>query len=561
MNLHRACMTTRKNTLDAFLGTRNESNDGIRAQTKRMLDLADFSDEEWTFKVANTKEFTHFIFNEYPARMIPQVARKLIKMYYPNHDNPRERKPMLDPFGGSGTSCVEALLRDIDSVAFDLNPLAHLIEKVKTIPLDPTVLQHQLKLILRAVSASRGTRFPECIPPVPQIEFWFNEQVITDLSTIKHVILATFPEGNPGTGLMPASRSFFMACLGKAARDCSYQRKGENKTYRMEKEKMVEFDKKINTLQRFTDVATAYISAMADMHAHYRENKFTAKCKAILGNSMILEGIPDNSIDLVVTSPPYGDSQTTVAYGQFSRFPLEWVLADTSGVKEIDAALLGGVENEQEFPASRLLLETCKDIMAEQCKQQQRLVAAHLAAIEPCDMEEVKIVMGGLASYFINRLPLINGTGSFQELASWREEYYATLSAARSAGARGNKWLDARSLGKAGKFKIYDDRLGYVLSFFSDFSKVLARLFQVLDRDRKCCLVVGNRTVKTVQIPTDRIMIELGITIGFEHHATFYRDIPNKRMPLSNSPSNVPGEVSPTMDKEIIVVLTKPAKK
>ena len=34
--------------------------------------------------------------------------------------------------------------------------------------------------------------------------------------------------------------------------------------------------------------------------------------------------LPDNSVDIVVTSPPYGDSRTTVAYGQFSRWANEW---------------------------------------------------------------------------------------------------------------------------------------------------------------------------------------------------------------------------------------------
>lgn len=29
--------------------------------------------------------------------------------------------------------------------------------------------------------------------------------------------------------------------------------------------------------------------------------------------------------DLMITSPPYGDSRTTVAYGQFSRLSLQWL--------------------------------------------------------------------------------------------------------------------------------------------------------------------------------------------------------------------------------------------
>jgi len=35
--------------------------------------------------------------------------------------------------------------------------------------------------------------------------------------------------------------------------------------------------------------------------------------------------LPDESVDIVITSPPYGDSRTTVAYGQYSRFSLEWL--------------------------------------------------------------------------------------------------------------------------------------------------------------------------------------------------------------------------------------------
>ena len=34
---------------------------------------------------------------------------------------------------------------------------------------------------------------------------------------------------------------------------------------------------------------------------------------------------PIGGYRLVITSPPYGDSQTTVAYGQFSRLSSEWI--------------------------------------------------------------------------------------------------------------------------------------------------------------------------------------------------------------------------------------------
>jgi hypothetical protein len=486
-------MPTKNNTLDAFLGIARDAQTDRKADTKRMLDLEDFSDDEWTFKVANTKEFTHIIFHEYPARMIPQVARKLIKLYYPHHDSPGSKKPMLDPFAGSGTSCVEAMLRDTDSIAFDLNPLAHLVEMVKTTPIDPATLHRHLETILHGVSAEGGKRFPENIPAVPQIDFWFGERVISNLSAIKHAISVALPERSGDQGNAGPERNFFLVCLGKAARDCSYQRKGENKTYRIEKEKMADFDKKVDAVQRFEQIALEYISAMATFHSHFKRNKFAASCKAILGNSMTLEGIPDNSIDLVATSPPYGDSHTTVAYGQFSRFPLEWMLPDTTRVKEIDSQLLGGIENDAEFPASTLLLETCKSIMAEQARQQRSLISGHLKAIEPSDLVEVKSEMASLDAFINDAIPAVSNAVDFSAFARVKNEYYSRLAGSRGAGSKGNKWLDSRSLGKSGHFKVYDDRLGFVLSFFADFSKVLARLFQVLDGD-PCDLMelIGN---------------------------------------------------------------------
>ena len=42
-------------------------------------------------------------------------------------------------------------------------------------------------------------------------------------------------------------------------------------------------------------------------------------------NRELPENQPPNGFDLILTSPPYGDSQTTVAYGQFSRLSADWI--------------------------------------------------------------------------------------------------------------------------------------------------------------------------------------------------------------------------------------------
>ncbi|MCS6830161.1 MAG: DNA methylase, partial [bacterium] len=86
------------------------------------------------------------------------------------------------------------------------------------------------------------------------------------------------------------------------------------------------------------EVAQNNILAMKDFWLDATD----ATVKIIHGDSTEDVGIPESSIDLIVTSPPYGDSRTTVAYGQFSRLSAQWLDLLSSGKKDIDSELLGG---------------------------------------------------------------------------------------------------------------------------------------------------------------------------------------------------------------------------
>lgn len=525
------------------------------------LDLSNFEENEWTFKVANTKEFTHFIFNEYPARMIPQVARKLIKLYYPFDKDYKERKPLLDPFAGSGTSCLEAILRGIDSIAFDLNPLAHLIEKVKTSIVDPKYIEKKYQDLKKIIRVNHENKFKEWIPDDKQLEFWYSLDTISKLSVIRYSIETLFPsqiiEKDKN---MANQKDFFLICFGKTVRDCSYQRKGENKTYRMQKDKIEDFNKKVDVFNTFSEIVDKFSQAKMELYNFYYGNKYHALCNTVLGNSMELEGIRENSIDLIVTSPPYGDSHTTVAYGQFSRFPMEWILMDLKKVKEVDNKLLGGIEKEQEIPDSLILLDICKHILTQEIIQQLELISLFQEKIS-IDSEFVDYIKK--ITEFVKKIKNINDlipdVSNFEDLLILKSKYFHLLKEIRPIGNKGNKLLLKRNiLEKNSKFRIIEDRLGYVLSFFSDYMKVFKKMYQVLDYNRKCCIVIGNRTVKNIQISTDEIIIELGKNIGFRHLTTYFRQIPNKKMPLWNSPSNISGITAPLMDKESIIILEKP---
>ena len=96
-----------------------------------------------------------------------------------------------------------------------------------------------------------------------------------------------------------------------------------------------------------------------------------------------------------------------------------------------------------------------------------------------------------------------------------------------------------------------------VLSFYIGLNKCLAQAYKILKHKKYFCIVIGNRLVKQVRIPTDFIIAELSQKIGFTCEDIFVRNIPGKRMPIKNSPTNIAGESEETMIKESIVVLRK----
>lgn len=418
-----------------------------------------YEDNSWDFRTEDTKTTSQGIHN-YPAMMIPQIAMRLIESY-----SPKKGGVLLDPFCGSGSSLVEARIKGLSSYGVDINPLARLIAKVKTTLINPDIIQKYMsKLKSEIDNAYFSNPFSTDNFEIPNfngngIEFWFKKEVIKNLSLLKNLILKI-------SGNNRDIRNLFLVSFSYTVRECSNTRSGEFKLYRIPEEKLNNYN---------PDVFKTFIEKLN--YNYQAINNFYKECKKQNGNNIWVKilnedtrqktSIPEKSIDLIVTSPPYGDSRTTVAYGQYSKLSSEW-LGLNNNKKDIDKISLGGqiVNSLENQLGSESLNTSLKDI-AEQDEKRAR----------------------------------------------------------------------------------------EVLSFYIDLDKCLAEIKRVMKPKGYVCMVVGNRTVKGVQIPTDKILVEMSYNYGIFHKETVIRNIPNKRMPSKNSPTNVKGELSSTMVKEYIVIL------
>lgn len=137
-------------------------------------------DESWDFRVANTKEFPH-CFHSYPAMMIPQVARRIIKSYG------NKAKVLFDPFCGTGTSLVEANLQGKDAIGTDINPLARLIASAKTTKIDIQILELVLKDFhdfYFSINFQTEKVKSVIIPEIKNIDFWFSKSIQQKLGVL-----------------------------------------------------------------------------------------------------------------------------------------------------------------------------------------------------------------------------------------------------------------------------------------------------------------------------------------------------------------------------------------
>lgn len=403
--------------------------------------------DEWDFKYYQTKTYTHG-FHTYPAMFIPQIARKLIQVFSSEGDT------VCDIFCGSGTTLVESSLLNRNSIGIELNPIAVLIAKVKTTPIDPKTLTNNLQLLLEDYKHMRN------IPPpkFANIDFWFSETVIRDLTRLRQAIWNISEEN---------IRNFFSVCFSEIVRIVSYTRHKEFKLFR---------DKSKLEKTFHPDVIGEFVKMCENNILGIKEYVFdvipNVNVKIILGDSTKDNGIQESSVDFIITSPPYGDSRTTVAYGQFSRLPAQWLDLLPSHIKDIDKELLGGKNNINLNDPILDLSETLK--------------------------LSIKVI--------------------------------------------------------SGKDK---ERAKDVLSFYIDLYKALIQAHKILRSQKYFCLIIGNRTVKELVLKTDAIICEFAEKIGFISQGILYRNIPNKRMPLKNSPTNEPGKTGFTMQKESIVLLKK----
>ena len=179
------------------------------------------------------------------------------------------------------------------------------------------------------------------------IDFWYTQDAKNKLSKLL-AILHDIKNSD--------IRNFYLLVFCEVTRKDSYLDHSGFKMYRSKRKIFDDFTPNI-----WNDFYSTYCRNISFFKEHNTVSKNSQTvCHLLQGDSRkIFSEIQKESIDLIFTSPPYGDSRTTVAYGQYSRLPWQWLSASDE-IISLDSQLLGGNSKNSDEKILTLSKTLCK---------------------------------------------------------------------------------------------------------------------------------------------------------------------------------------------------------
>lgn len=317
-------MSKRKKSLDLFQPVEFETAT-LPRYTEALLDFT--SSEEvfsqlqtldWSFTDHATGFLTHDL-HPYPAKYIPQIPGNLITRLSSRGEL------VMDPFGGSGTTALEAIRLGRRALSIDANPVATLIGRVKTIAfteqasLDISILHASLSSALQSLPNDPQElvrKYAEFIPTIANREKWFPDSSCGELALIRFRIHQL---------TSAVAKDIALLALSRIVLRVSFQ----------------DSETRYKSVPRFIPQGEAlkrYLRELENTSASLRQNGFptwhgAGKFVTADIRTVSTDLVPDNCADLIITSPPYGNATD---YHLYHRFRILWLGFDPIALGRVE---------------------------------------------------------------------------------------------------------------------------------------------------------------------------------------------------------------------------------
>jgi len=258
----------------------------------------------FSFNGEDTSYLTHSL-HPYPAKFPPQLPKKILEDYA------IKGQTVLDPFCGSGTTLVEARIFGANAIGVDVNGLAVLLSKVKATPLSIIQFSAIEKFIAEIEDNILKWKFngrPKIkTKEIEGQDHWFQKNVSEEITFILNEITKQKD---------PDVQNFLKIVLSSIIVRVSNQ----------------ESDTRFAAIQKnIPDCLTLELFCKRAIEYNLRIKEFSelvydkTELQVFNADSRNLNFISDNSIDIIITSPPYAN---TYDYYLYHKFRKRWLDLD-----------------------------------------------------------------------------------------------------------------------------------------------------------------------------------------------------------------------------------------
>ena len=256
-------------------------------------------------------------FHTYPARMHPLTASRLVRAFAPAHGT------VLDPFCGSGTVLVEAMIAGRSAIGTDLNPLAVRLARSKTRPRAAEELERlvdaargcaQVADDRRKARAGATRRLP------PEDVALFDPHVLLELDSLRSALEQLAPELRADLSLVLSALLVKLSRKrGDTTEEVAPRRIAAGYTAKLFVKKTEELARRLEELTRLLPRPVPRVDVAVDDATRMRTLQGSARDRP--------------RIDAIITSPPYVGTYDYVAH---HAIRLRWLGLDANPFEQAE---------------------------------------------------------------------------------------------------------------------------------------------------------------------------------------------------------------------------------
>ncbi len=311
----------------------------------------------------------HFGVHPYFTKQVWNVVREYIQHYSQPGDT------VLDPFGGSGVTAIEALMTGRKAIHLDINPLSIFLVKNLIAPVNFEPLGHAFQRIKQAFSvhaprtddeiADALARYPYPkhvkLPKnadVETVDQLFSPQQLAQLAYLKHLIKQERDETIQGTLLLMFSGLLNKINLTFHASEKRSPGQGDSAVFRYYRYRLAPNPALLDIMHYFELRLKKIIDAKKEIQPFISADTMKA-AQIYQGSATALSSVQTQSIDYIYTDPPYGKK---IQYLDLSIMWNSWLDLPVTEDDYALEAIEGGERNKTKSEYSDLLAHSIEEM-------------------------------------------------------------------------------------------------------------------------------------------------------------------------------------------------------